>query len=116
LGGEYQDFEDTVDGRAAVAAKVVSDVLATGTLLVETLGFALGELDRARGKNDIRRKRTTSFLLARLAMADSLFTKSIPVPTKRGGADLEDRIPRNLVLDISAKTRSVISNHFQFVR
>jgi hypothetical protein len=70
--GGYQDFEDTVDGRAAVSAKVVSDVLAAGALLVETLGLTLGELDRARGEHKIRRKRTTRFLLARLAMANSL--------------------------------------------
>jgi hypothetical protein len=64
VGGGYQDFEDSVDGRAAVSAKVVSDVLAAGTLLVETFGLALGEFNGAGGENDIRRKGTASFLLA----------------------------------------------------
>jgi hypothetical protein len=92
----------------------VSDVFSARAPFVESLSLTLGAFDGTRREDDIGGKSTASFFLAGLAVASSLTPKSIAVHVhnRRGEPNLQDWISSNFISDISAKTRSVISNHF----
>jgi len=94
----------------------VSDVFTARAPFVERFSLALGKFDGAGREDDIRRKSATSFLLAGLAMASSLRPESIAVHVhNRGVTNLQDWVSRDFIRNISAKTRSVISNHFSIL-
>lgn len=73
----YQDFKDTIDRGAAVRAEVVTDVFSARSPFIECLNLALCEFDGASREDDIGGKSTTGFLLARLAVASSLYIKNV---------------------------------------